>query len=607
MKKIITILLSVLLIAGLFTGCDGNAVGELLNGDKIVKNAKVYTSDKNNPSATTFVVKDGKFVYVGDEEGLKNFDGLKDFNGEVIDLGGKTVIPAFMDAHVHLPASLGVFSVGKINYIKGSGKTECLKAIEEVVKEHPEYASYTFGLQMECLGDQGNPGNWLTKEDLDAICNDKEVFVLETGEAHSSWCNSLVLRNMGVTDDTPDMVPNLSFYVRDANGHITGNAFEGPHFKAMSRHADKIKDEDIEKEFTRWVNFCKEAGVSAVFEAGTPGSPELTERGLEILCRMDREGELPIYVDASYMVYDPIGQGPGAIAELVRQHNKFNTEHVKVNTLKLLFDGTQNIRTACMYEPYIDTHTSGGRIFDENQVAAFLKELNRLGFNLHTHCVGDGAVKTVLDGVELAKNELGDDFKVKVTIAHNEIMRDEDIPRFKELGVTANFTPWWHSGASISGGFKVAKEFLGEERAKKMYRCKSLWDTGAMVTWSSDTIQFGEFLDWNPMLGFEVGMTREITPNTKIDHNKISVYEQYPLFPDECMTVEQMILGYTINAATQLCIEDKKGSIEVGKDADYLVFDEDLLYEGSYAEGRSKFSHFSPREVWFAGKLVHAK
>ena len=566
---------------------DEDTTVEKIKVDKIVKNAKVYTSDMDNLNATAFAVKDGKFVYVGDEE------GLKDYEGEEVDMGGKTILPTFMDGHVHLPACVGFLAMDSFENISGTSKAECLEAMKKVVDEHPEYASYTFMLQLMDLGDED-----LTKEDLDAVCADKEVFVIE-GEGHSSWSNSLILKNMGITDDTQDKAEGLSFLVRDKDGHITGNAFEGMHSEILMRHADRIKDEDIESEFTRWINFCKETGVSAVFEAGTPGSPELTEHGLEILCKMDEEGKLPIYIDASYMVYDP-AQGPTAIEELVRQNKKFNTEHVKVDTLKLLFDGTLNIRTANMVTPYNDTQTAGGRLFDENQVADFLKQLNELGFNLHTHCVGEGAIKTVLDGVEIAKKELGDDFKVKVTIAHNEIMRDEDIPRFKELGVIADFTPWWHSGACISGGNKQAKVFLGE-RANKMYRSKSVWDTGAIVTWSSDTIQFGDFASWNPMLGFEVGMTREIKEDTKADHSKVDVHEKYPE-PSEEMSLEEMILGYTINVAKQLGLDDRKGSIEAGKDADYIVFDEDL-----FNEDPSKFSHFSPREVWFAGEQIHTK
>ena len=549
--------------------------------DKIIKNAKVFTSDVKNLNATAFAVKDGKFVYVGDEE------GLKDYEGEVIDLGGKFVSPAFMDCHAHLPVCVGTMYIEEQHNVSGSGKQECLKAMKDFVAQHPDYATYTFQLSLVNLG-----GEILTKEDLDEVSSEKEVYVIEA-EMHSAWFNSLIQKNMGITDDTPDMAEGLSYYVRDEKGHITGNCFEGPHFCILYRHSDRVPNETMEKEFEKWVNFCKTAGVSAIFDAGTPGSAQLTERGLEVLCDMDRRGKLPVMIDASYMVFDP-AQASGAIEELTRQHNKFKTEHVQVNTLKILLDGTLNIRTANMVTPYEDTHTKGGRLFDENQIADFLRELNKLGFNLHTHCVAEGSVKTVLDAVEIVKKELGDDFRVRVTIAHNEVVRDEDIPRYNELGVFVNFTPWWHSGCCVSGGYKQAVKFLGK-RADKMYRCKSVWDTGATVTWSSDNTYFGDFSEWNPLLGIEIGMTREITSKTVVPAEDVDFFEKFP-DPKETMSMEEMLLGFTINGAAQLGLTDRKGSLEAGKDADYLVFEEDLLHTAP--EG---ISRISPKEVYFNG------
>ena len=94
----------------------------------------------------------------------------------------------------------------------------------------------------------------------------------------------------------------------------------------------------------------------------------------------------------------------------------------------------------------------------------------------------------MLDAVELARKELGDAYRVKVTTAHLEIQDDADLERFAKLGVIANYTPWWHCG-----GNNVAA-LLGEERAKKMYRCKTLWDSGALVTWSGDNVAYGDFM-----------------------------------------------------------------------------------------------------------------
>lgn len=589
MKKVVSMILVLLIImaTGMFGGCSNTQNNEKMKADKILKNAKIYTSDSDNPQATALVIKDGKFDYVGDEE------GLKDYEGEVVDMGGKFITPTFMDAHVHLPQSLCLLSFDYFQFISGNNKADCLKSIKDEIDKNPDASDYTFNMSLACLG-----GEQLTKEDLDAICSDKEVLVLEAA-GHSSWSNSLILKNMGVTDDTPDMAKGDAYFVRDEDGHITGEAYEGPHFEIINRHQDRIKEENIEEEFTKWVDFCKEAGVSAVYEAGTPGSNELTERAYEVLSKMDKEGKLPVYIEGSYTIYDPAKRST-VTDELNRLNKKFNTEHFKVDTLKVYFDGSLNAKTAKMVEPYVDTGTSGGTIFDVDETASLLKELNANGYNFHAHCVGEGGVNIVLDAVENVKKELGDNFKIKVTIAHNMTIRDEDIPRFEKLGVIADFTAWWFSGAGIAGDIEGLKTFMGD-RAYKMYRAKSVWDTGAMVTWSSDNTEFGDFSHWNPMLGIEVAMTRQITKDTKLNFDGVEPGEQ---FPDkaECMSAEEMILGYTVNAANQLCINDRKGTIEPGKDADYIVFDEDLLNEKP-----SKFSQISPKEVWFEGKQVNSK
>jgi len=136
------------------------------------------------------------------------------------------------------------------------------------------------------------------------------------------------------------------------------------------------------------------------------------------------------------------------------------------------------------------------------------------------------------------------------------------------------------------------------ERACKQFRCKTIWDSGATVAWSSDNIVFMDFTTWNPYLGMEVGMTRWINEKTR-NYPFARVDKVFPP-ENERMSIEEMILGYTINGARQLGIEDRKGSIEAGKDADFLVFDKDLLtaeHEG--------FSYNMPKEVYFGGKKVN--
>ena len=552
-----------------------------MKADKIIKNAKIFTSNKDNPQATALAVKDGKFVYVGDEA------GLSDYEGEVTDLNGKLIIPGIIDSHVHVSLGVGFEYTDFGVYVECTNKKEAMDFMAKYVKDNPGMERYRFELERDLL-----QGELITKEELDAICPDSELLILES-EAHSVWVNSMILKKHGITDDTPDIVPGLSYYVRK-DGHVTGNVYESAGWRFLFDHLKNLTDEQIEAAVTRWIEDSVKFGVSCVFDSGYPEHDEIHERVYRYLRDLDRQGKLPVYVDGCYTLTRP-EKMKEAVEEAKRYQREFNTEHLKAHTLKIFMDGTLKIQTAALITPYEDTGAVGATTLDKNGIAELLKLLNEAGLDLHLHTVGERASHIVLDGVEMARKELGDDFHVRVTCAHLEIQDDADIDRFAKLGVFADYTPWWHAGNMGGEPINAWRELLGEKRALSMYRCKSLWDSGATVTFSSDEVFFGD--NWSPYLGMEVGMTRWITDKTKaLEHSR--TIGPYPPVSEQ-MSIEEMILGYTINGAKQLGIEDTKGSIEAGKDADYLVFDVDLL-----TAEHDGFSNLGPSEVYFCGKKM---
>ena len=547
--------------------------------DKIIKNAKIFTADKDKPTASALAVKDGKFVYVGDET------GLSDYEGEVVDLGGKFIMPGIIDSHVHVTLPVGFEYAEFGERLECNGKQDLLNIMSDYIRKNPGKKRYRFMLEKKFLN-----GDELTKEDLDSICPDAELQIQE-GEGHSVWVNSKILARHGITDDTPDPVPGLSYYVRK-NGHVTGNIIEGSaEVSIILDSAMDLTDEQIDAALARWIDFSKEYGVTGVFDAGIPGFPAFHEKVYKRLCELDKQGKLPVYIDGSYVIAAQWEAEKG-LEELKRFRREYDTEHLKIHTMKIFMDGTQKIHTAAMVTPYADTHETGHTAFNKEDLAALLIKLNEEDLDLHLHTVGEAASRVVLDGVELARKELGDKFRIKVTCAHLEIQDDADLDRFAKLGVIANFTPWWHSGDK-----NLFAPLLGEERASKLFRCKTLWNSGALVTWSSDNIVYMDFETWNPYLGMEIGMTRRATEKTKLPEFCRSA----TVLPsaNERMGIEEMILGYTINGAKQLGIEASKGSITAGKDADFLVFDNDLItaeHEG--------FSCNKPREVYICGKRI---
>jgi predicted amidohydrolase YtcJ len=204
--------------------------------------------------------------------------------------------------------------------------------------------------------------------------------------------------------------------------------------------------------------------------------------------------------------------------------------------------------------------------------------------------VGDRAVRTVLDAVEVARDAAGGELYPRVTVCHLDIIDPPDYARIKELGVIANYTPWWH-GVNYDDTVKHA---FGEERYARTLLLKPLFDIGAVVTFGSD--------DWgleymSPFLGMQVGHTRQYPeeweePGFDIEEIRGPESEQLDL--------ELMIRGYTINGAYQLRMDEQIGSIETGKLADLVVLDENLFEMDPY-----DIYQIEPSAVMMEGELLH--
>ena len=548
--------------------------------DKIIRNANVFTSAARDFHATAFAVKDGKFVYVGDEE------GLKDFEGETEDLGGRFVMPGIIDSHMHLGLSVVFEYTPELVPITCDSKQECIDFIRNYVNANPGREIYKFVLGFFYLH-----GEKLTRWDLDEVSRDAQIVVMEA-VGHSGWANSKVIEDLGMTDDVEDISAGLSRYDRDEKGRLTGFATEAAFQPFNSGHVKDITDEQIRAALQRWIDYCLKIGITCVYEAGSPRGVNFHERVMQVLCDMDNEGKLPITIESSYMIIDP-RQIETCIDTLKEMDRKYNTEHVHCRIMKMMMDGIESGRSAAVIEPY-DDGTCGGRLTDEVTLSKLLVKLNKERIDFHAHTVGELAVKTVLDAVELAQNEIGGKLLINVTIAHLGIVRDEDILRLAPLGVIANYTPEWHGGTSIPGGVQAAVELLGEKRGRNLNKSGMMWRNGTLVTFSSDNIAFGDFSEWNPFRGMEVGISRKDITLAAVPGD-YSTVEFYPP-ASECMTMEQMILGYTINGAKQLRLDKTKGSIEPGKDADYIVLKEDLFK--TPLEGMGKLI---PEAVYFKG------
>jgi predicted amidohydrolase YtcJ len=330
-------------------------------------------------------------------------------------------------------------------------------------------------------------------------------------------------------------------------------------------------------------------GVVTLYDGGNGGAGE---KIYEILATMEANGNLPLRYEGTYHIILP-DQIPNAIDSVKSLQARFGGNRLHINTIKIHYDGVHEIGTSGVIEPFINTSDDnlGGLIMNSFELSNFISQLDEEDIDLHLHTVGDRATRSALDAVETARNELERPLQIQVTLCHLELIADDDFPRFRELGVIANFSPHWHGGW-IDG----AQHTLGQARFDLMYRAQPLINDGATVTFSSDIVSTFEWQTdrGNPYMGMQIGHTR-IEPEFE-DPERV----RPPL--SEQLSREDMLLGYTINGARQLNLDADTGSIQVGKLADLVVLSENLFEVES-----SEIRYVKPTAVLMEGELVHGQ
>lgn len=559
----------------LVAACSQEPVGQ--SEDWVLTNGRIHTVDQAQPLAEAVVIRDRDFIYVGDNEGAKAFivDGAR-----ITDLRGRLVIPGIVDAHTH---------PGQIDLTRYEARFEA-RTRDEFLRELGEYA-------------HENPGdNWLfgccwpvqefvdgtlgpDRRDLDPIFPDRPVWLMSTG-GHSFWLNSRALAALGLDQDSRDPKFPVAMYKRDDDGRLTGWVKEG----AAWVRVNEVFEVDAaihEASMRDMLDALSSFGVTTLYDAGTKG---FADRVYDFLSKLDRAGELPVRYEASYRISIPQNV-KHAIPEMTRYREIYGGKRLRFNTIKLFMDGIHENRSSAVLEPFSDDpEFFSDTILSVEELRDFLLELHEAQFDLHVHVIGDLATKRVLDAVEQAKQIVGHNFYPRVSVGHLQTVDPGDWPRFKALDVSANFTPWW-SGVDDPHPIGAG---LDEARHNAQFRVKAIADAGGNVTFSSDTWNLSRL---SPYLGMQVGHTRQyprewLTPEQDPDAILHPASEMLP--------IDLLIRGYTLNGAYQLRMEDRIGSIEVGKSADLVILGQNLFDTDRYA-----IHKITPDAVVMEGALVH--
>jgi predicted amidohydrolase YtcJ len=522
------------------------------SADFVFRNGRVYTVAGPAPWAQALAVKGDTITYVGDEAGAMALAGPAT---RVVDLGGKLLMPGFVEGHTH--PFLGAFLTSGLD-LQVPTLADALRVIEQYARDTPTGPVRGFGWRVDMFGPQGP-----NRAELDRILPDRPAFFFSI-DGHSLWANSKALEMAGVDRNTPDPIPEFSYYARDGNGDPTGYVLEVNAVLGLVNAVEPISTDTMGKLMEEWLPKASAAGITSVFDAGVPPIGGDQSALIRLYTDVEKRGKLPFRVVASYSVKSP--PVDTAVRDLNDIRGKIATDLVQVNVVKIIGDGTQEGYTAWLIEPYADKPDStGGSPFSEDQWHQLIGEVDAAGFDVHVHACGERTARTALDAIERAigANPSRDR---RHAIAHLVYVEDSDNPRFGALGVTAQFSANWMSADPDT--LQNLAERYGPERGRQIYRPQAVLQSGGRISLGTDWPAAGYFSTYRPLDSIQVGVTRQL-----VGEPDAPVLE--PL--DQRLSVAEAIHANTLGAAYQLRLDDKVGSLEVGKRADLIVLDRNIL------------------------------
>ena len=543
--KKLFILFSIFVMLVLFNQAPA-AVSDAPEADRVYVNGNIYTVDEEFSTVSAIAVKNGRFIYMGDDAGAKAYIGPLTF---VFDLKGKTVIPGLHDAHVH------------IRY----GERELYPRIPDIRPAIGEWASVERMQQVikRCLatGEGMRPGpepRWLVlsgwmsdvwdppefrKELIDAVAPDNPVFI--SRYTHGSGANSKALELAGITRTTPD--PPGGHIKKDKNGEPTGEFVERApsQLTRLIPPLPPMTDYERSRNLVEGTQLAVASGLTTIHGASVTGYEEVQRR-----LKLYEVGLLRIRINE--MVSENAAKKLG---KPFNYNNKFF-----VRSVKTLLDGALGSRGAHFLEEYSDYPGFYGEPRrSENEIAQSATELLKIGFNMRIHCIGDAANRIAINAYERALKATGiDGREARFALEHCQVLTPEDIPRLAKLGIVASMQP-----LHATEDMHFAESRMGPERIKYAYIWSDLLDLGVVVATGTDY----SVSPYNPFYTLHAAVTRQDR-----DNNPPGGW-----LPEQAMTREEALWAATMGGAYAMFAEDILGSIEVGKLADFVVIPVDYM------------------------------
>lgn len=538
------------------TACESVAGNEEVvpTADFMLYNGKIYTMAADRRRVESIAVQQGRIVCAGPESDCRQYARS---GTQLLDLGGRAVLPGLTDAHIH-PISGGMryFQCDLTDFRRSE---PILEAVAAFAAEHPDQDWIRgAGLWLPSVA-----GGYPTAAMLDAVESERPVFITST-DGHSAWVNSAALAIAGITATTPD--PLNGRIERNAEGEATGLLRESamglvrryiPPTTREERKAALVKAMEVANQYgiIRWIDASVDAEALSIYRELAAADSLSVDIILSLAARMALSTDAAEDVDSIF-----------------RAQPTDDYEQLSAHSVKLFIDGVVEGKTAALLANYEGESYSFDPYLPAEEFNALVADFDQRGYQVHVHACGDLGVRMTLDAFEYARRTNG----VRDSrhhIVHLQLMDPADIDRFRDLDVTVNFQPLWASPEDTYIS-ELTIPVLGPERSEWIYPFGALAKSGAVLAAGSDW----PVTTINPFPAMQVAVTRR-GPDT---------IARPAWTPQHLLDRFTVLSAYTNGGAYLSFQENESGSLEVGKQADLIVLDQDPFAVPSEDLGRTQ-------------------
>ena len=532
----------------------------------LFRNGVFWIGLANSQTFDGMVIKDGKIHSLGAAALLEKTD-------YEIDLQGQFLMPAFADGHTH-PLFGGRQFFGP--------QISDLTSIQDIVDEVKRFATTNPDLEWivggtydPALDPKGNfDARW-----LDDAVSDRPV-VLRGMDYHTIWVNSEALKRCGITAETPDL--EIGTIVRRQDGTPMGTLRE---WDAVDLVLNKVPAPSLAREIAALAHSCERYAKHGL----AWWQDAWVDRGIsEVYLAAEEAGAITVGVNLAFRA-DP-RTWRADMSYFLEQRKKIETsprnKNLTAHTIKFFSDGIIEGGTAALLQPYSDDPCSYGMpVWSAVALKEAVIAFDALGFQVHIHAIGDAGIRQALDAIEGAQ-AVNPTWDRRPVIAHVQLLDPQDLPRFAKLGVLANFGPLWTRQDPMQEISSAPR--IGPERSARQYQMRTLIDSGARLTFGSDWPVTSEI----PLAGMPVPVHRQ-TPDRKPVGGWI---------PEEKIRIDEAMAAYTSNVSYQAFGDEEWGTLEIGKDATFIILNGNPLDIDAF-----DISALEIQATYRKGKLLYSK